>query len=61
MTAAAIFGEAMAQENKLFYTQQANGIMGLAPVMPAAWAPMEAGSFGRLFEQLVRKLVEQLF
>lgn len=37
------FTDAKPKENKLFYTQQANGIMGLAPVLPAAWAPMEAG------------------
>eukprot|EP00435_Cladocopium_sp_Y103_P052513 s107_g16.t1 len=41
-------------ENKLFYTQQANGIMGLAPVMPAAWAPNEAAEPPEILSYLFR-------
>ncbi|CAK9058993.1 Pentatricopeptide repeat-containing protein At2g41720 (Protein EMBRYO DEFECTIVE 2654) [Durusdinium trenchii] len=41
-------------ENKLFYTQKANGIMGLAPILPAAWAPQEAARAPEILEDLFR-------
>ncbi|CAK9065233.1 unnamed protein product [Durusdinium trenchii] len=45
-------------ENKLFYTQKANGIMGLAPILPAAWAPQEAARAPEILEDLFRDLVD---